>query len=444
MVGGRRSGPAREVTGHHAAGGAVPRWRRARGCPGECRAASIRRTSARSDVARLQVLSTDGLQAQAAGTAGSSSSGRPRVPHQQDRRPGDALHHPPSPSGTTSSWSAPAAPGPATALLLARAGHDVVLVDRATFPGPHPPLDPRHRPERRGAAPALGPARAGARIRRSAPSRHRLPRRRRRRDPPTRGAPRGRRPGGPPAHRARRAPRRGGPRRGRRRPHGRHGRGRHPDGHGPGLGVVARDGAGRLELAGRLVVGADGLRSRIARAVGAHAPRRGAPRIDPLHVRGGRLAAARVPPRRPGLRRGVPDARRRGVRVGLRPAEARAARRGAAADVDGAFDVLVRAGADAGGAPRRPAAHDQGAGRRRAAQPRAGGGGTGVGARGRRRVPPRPGDGARHERRLPRRGPAGRGRRRRHWPARTRRRRSRATSGAASPCSRRSSTWRAR
>ena len=258
---------------------------------------------------------------------GASSSGRPRcLP--QDRRPGDALPHPPSRAARRRRGRRP----------LRRGGHRPAARPRRPrrrarrprhLPGRHA-VDPRDRPERRRAAPALGPARPGARIGRPRPPRHLLPRRRRRRDPPARGAPRGRRSGGAPAHRAGRAPRRRGPRRGRRRQDGRHGRGRHPDGRGPGLG----GGGPRRHRPprARRAPGRRGRRAALADRPGggrAHAPRRGAPRIDPLHLRGGRLAAPRVPPRRPGVRRGVPDPRWRGVRVGLRARGGGARRRGA-------------------------------------------------------------------------------------------------------------------
>ena len=42
--------------------------------------------------------------------------------------------HPSRRPATPWSSSAPAAPGAATALLLARAGHDVLLLDRASLP----------------------------------------------------------------------------------------------------------------------------------------------------------------------------------------------------------------------------------------------------------------------------------------------------------------------
>ena len=48
--------------------------------------------------------------------------------------------------------------GSPTAMLLARTGHRVLLVDKAELPERHP-VDPLHPPARCGAAPALGAAR---------------------------------------------------------------------------------------------------------------------------------------------------------------------------------------------------------------------------------------------------------------------------------------------
>ena len=63
--------------------------------------------------------------------------------------------------------------GAATAMLLARAGHDVALVYSGHVPLGHP-LHPRHRPQRRAAAPPMGAVRRGGGQRRPgscAPSR---------------------------------------------------------------------------------------------------------------------------------------------------------------------------------------------------------------------------------------------------------------------------------
>ncbi len=108
-------------------------------------------------------------------------------------------------------------------------------------------------------------------------------------------------------------------------------------------GVVARDGAGRLELGGRLVVGADGLRSRIARAVGARTLRAEAP-LGSTHY-------TYVAGDWPHLEYHLGDRAFGGVFPThggeacvwvCGPAEAARAARRAAADVDEAFDVLLR------------------------------------------------------------------------------------------------------
>ena len=108
-------------------------------------------------------------------------------------------------------------------------------------------------------------------------------------------------------------------------------------------GVVARDGTGRLALGGRLVVGADGLRrSRIARAVSVRTLRAEAP-LGSTHY-------TYVAGDWPRLEYHLGDRAFGGVFPThggeacvwvCGPAEARAARR-AAADVDGAFDLLLR------------------------------------------------------------------------------------------------------
>jgi 2-polyprenyl-6-methoxyphenol hydroxylase-like FAD-dependent oxidoreductase len=109
-------------------------------------------------------------------------------------------------------------------------------------------------------------------------------------------------------------------------------------------GVVARGGAGRLDLAGRLVVGADGLRSRIARAVGARTLRAEAP-LGSTHY-------TYVAGDWPRLEYHLGDRAFGGVFPThggeacvwvCAPAEAARTVRRATADVDEAFDVLMRA-----------------------------------------------------------------------------------------------------
>ena len=84
-------------------------------------------------------------------------------------------------------------------------------------------------------------------------------------------------------------------------------------------GVLAHEAgtARRLELTARLVIGADGVRSRTADLVRSRVLRVvRAERHLPLHVRRrGALGRLRVPPRPPGLRRRVPDPPRRGRRL---------------------------------------------------------------------------------------------------------------------------------
>jgi 2-polyprenyl-6-methoxyphenol hydroxylase-like FAD-dependent oxidoreductase len=114
-------------------------------------------------------------------------------------------------------------------------------------------------------------------------------------------------------------------------------------GNGPVSGVVARGGRGRVELAGRLIVGADGLRSRIARAVGARTLRAEAP-LGATHY-------TYVAGDWPRLEYHLGDRAFGGVFPThggeacvwvCAPAEATRRVRRDAADVDEAFDVLLR------------------------------------------------------------------------------------------------------
>jgi flavin-dependent dehydrogenase len=108
-------------------------------------------------------------------------------------------------------------------------------------------------------------------------------------------------------------------------------------------GVVARTGHGRVEIAGRLIVGADGLRSRIARAVGARTLRTEAP-LGATHY-------TYVAGDWPQLEYHLGDGAFGGVFPThggeacvwvCAPAEAARAVRRATADVGEAFEVLVR------------------------------------------------------------------------------------------------------
>ena len=157
--------------------------------------------------------------------------------------------------------------GSPTAMLLARAGRRVLLVDRAELPQRHA-LDPLHPPVGRRVAGALGAAAADRRrrrARRSATTRSTSARSRSRHAAADRAVADAY---SPAPHRARRDPRRGRRRGGRGGPRAgsrstscsssRRPRHRHP---------LARAGTERA----RIVIGADGLNSLVARQVGAPA-----------------------------------------------------------------------------------------------------------------------------------------------------------------------------
>ena len=159
--------------------------------------------------------------------------------------------------------------GSATALLLARLGHDVAVVDQASSPS-DTPVHALDRPQRRGPAAPLGATRRGPGQRRPGHPAGHLQRRRADGQPhhqtQGRGGPGGGaatvRTGQHPGHRrgtGRRPAAPGGHR--DRRPAGRDGRVGWWSGH---------DHTGApVELGARYVVGADGLRSQVARSVGA-------------------------------------------------------------------------------------------------------------------------------------------------------------------------------
>jgi 2-polyprenyl-6-methoxyphenol hydroxylase-like FAD-dependent oxidoreductase len=115
-------------------------------------------------------------------------------------------------------------------------------------------------------------------------------------------------------------------------------------GEGRVSGVLARSGDGGHELAGRLIVGADGLRSRIARAVGARTLRAEAP-LGSTHYT---YVAGDWPQLEYHLGDGAfggvfPTHGREACVWVCAPAEAARTVRRDAADVDEAFEVLVRA-----------------------------------------------------------------------------------------------------
>ena len=170
-------------------------------------------------------------------------------------------------------------------------------------------------------------------------------------------------------------------------------------------GVTAATGTAPLHERARIVVGADGVRSRMAgslrsaRVLEAHA----AHRALLLRLRRRRpLGRLRAPRRRRRLRRRLPDPRRRGLRVAVpvrqtasavpprRVARRRLRRCRPLARARPTVAHRVAGGTDAV-RPRRD----------RAAQPRPAGARSGLGPRRRRRLPPRPDQRPRHDRRLP-------------------------------------------
>ena len=120
-------------------------------------------------------------------------------------------------------------------------------------------------------------------------------------------------------------------------------------------GVRARSDSGRLEIAARFVVGADGLRSRIARCVDA-------PFTEVRGAGDGAVHYAYFAGDWPAmeyylgdglLRRCVPDQQRRSLRVGVLAGRGRQAFRRAHRTIDAAFDAMMpRRRARAGRTPR--------------------------------------------------------------------------------------------
>ena len=97
---------------------------------------------------------------------------------------------------------------------------------------------------------------------------------------------------------------------------------------GPSACTATTASGAPVEIDARFVVGADGLASRVARAVGAEfIERRGRRRRRPVRVlRRGAVARDRAVRRRPGAGRGVPDPRRRGLHLGRVPVRRRPGR----------------------------------------------------------------------------------------------------------------------
>ena len=357
-------------------------------------------------------------------------------------------------AATTSSSSAPAPPAAATALLLARLGHDVVVVDRATFPSD---TLSTHSIARSGVvqlrrwglldAVLASGAPAIRQVSFHADGESRSPGRSRTGPASTTWS----RPGATSSTRSWPTPPRaagadvrfgvtvtGGPAR-RRRP----GRSASP-------GTTAHGAA--VELDARFVVGADGLRSRVARAVGAPVVERSRPPAAPPStptIAGLPLDGIEFYVAERRARRRLPHPRRRGLRLGVQPRPT----------------LRLRPAARAGSPARRPstrvarprtapaladrlrAAHRTSpvAGMLRHPQPGSAALRPRLGAGRRRRLPPRRDHRARHQRRLPRRRTAGR--RARRGPARrapTRRPRWPATAGSGTRRCARSSTSPAR
>ena len=86
------------------------------------------------------------------------------------------------------------------------------------------------------------------------------------------------------------------------------------------IGITGRDGEGPIEVHARFVVGADGLKSRVARSVGARMlERRTSRERDPVRVLCWSLAGNGVPPRRRQLRRRLSHPLGRSLCLGLCP-----------------------------------------------------------------------------------------------------------------------------
>ena len=109
-------------------------------------------------------------------------------------------------------------------------------------------------------------------------------------------------------------------------------------------GVLGSSDDGRVDLRSRFVVGADGLRSRVARLVGAPYTevRRAGSGAAHYAYFAGRLASDGVLPRRPQLRRDLPDEQRRGLRLGVLSVRGRRAVRRWHGSVDDALMAMLR------------------------------------------------------------------------------------------------------
>ena len=314
--------------------------------------------------------------------------------------------------------------GAATARLLARAGHDVVMVDRS-----HPASDTSSTHSlSRGGVVQLAPL--GAARRRG---RHRRPR-----DPVRRLPPRRARPSGTPSRTgpgSTSSSRRGATcstpcwptppwPAGARLVTDTTVTGVLRDAGGRVIGVTARDADGTpRELMARLVIGADGLRSSVARYVGAQVVERHDPTGACFYTYVGEVDWD-------GIQFHLED----DAFAGVFPTHHGEACVWLIRPVDELAPVM-RAGADRAAAwldgPGRHRARAGRTGARRAGSPRRSGGtprspttapavGSGLGAGRRRRLPPRPDHRARHHRRVPRRRAARR--RRGRGPARACRR----------------------